>query len=590
MSSNTRSSNKITIETTTKITIETTTKITIGESTNTSDSEWRSLREMGLPAYSVSTNMKVKNTGRNNILKGRMVKGIRYYYLKNSSGKTSKFTIEELMATFDKPEIEIESETEEYVVDNKSKEIDETYEEIWKSLAFIGLSKYEVSNHQRVRNIQSCTILDGTNKCGRRRFNLVNDEGEHCNIMRYNLFMRAFRGLPIDDQTTDHINRNPLDDRPSNLRYATKREQSLNTKKSKKARKEVQQSKGGIVVATFIDVFEAIEAVNGSKTRMMNACCNKLSYKGYEWCYLDSIDLPSEIWKDGTERFPEFEYFLVSNLGRIRLKTRTTYGSFLEGYMVSALKRVDDGSVKRPKVHRVVHGVFSSSRRKDLQVNHKNGIKTDNRAENLEYSTPKQNSQHAHDTGLINIRKAVHQLTMKEEFIAEFESITKASKKTGTDIGGISKCCLGKQTHAKNYKWRYANPAERKKTIVKSSLSPINQEDSEGNIIRTFKSMKEAGSKLPISSDIIRQICHGKRSQYEGIYLNFVNSVHKYRENKTKVVIQMSLEGDFIAKFSSPSEVSEKLNFRKDAIYRACRLSLPYKGSLFRYISLDENE
>ena len=60
---------------------------------------------MGLPAYLVSTTMEVKN-GRNTILKGRKYKnGNHYYLLKTIDGKTVKFTIEDLMTIFDKPEM-----------------------------------------------------------------------------------------------------------------------------------------------------------------------------------------------------------------------------------------------------------------------------------------------------------------------------------------------------------------------------------------------------------------------------------------------------------------------------------------------------
>jgi hypothetical protein len=50
------------------------------------------------------------------------------------------------------------------------------------------------------------------------------------------------------------------------------------------------------------------------------------------------------------------------------------------------------------RVHRLVLQVFYGS--SEMQVNHKNGIKTDNRLANLEYCTAQHNIQHAVDMGL----------------------------------------------------------------------------------------------------------------------------------------------------------------------------------------------
>lgn len=139
-----------------------------------------------------------------------------------------------------------------------------------------------------------------------------------------------------------------------------------------------------------------------------------------------------EIWKDvkGYEGL-----YKVSNFGNFKniklLKERKIKGCFdKNGYVISTF--VKNKTKKTVKLHRLVASTFISNQLNKPQVNHINGIKDDNRVENLEWCTNSENQKHAHKIGLKQGKKGIlcnfYNKTGKENFKSRKILDTKTNK------------------------------------------------------------------------------------------------------------------------------------------------------------------
>lgn len=111
----------------------------------------------------------------------------------------------------------------------------------------------------------------------------------------------------------------------------------------------------------------------------------------------------NKIWKN----IDKFSSYAISNMGevkRIKSGKGTKPGLILKprknswGYLYVILRK--DNKDCSEVIHRLVLENFIGINPNKICPNHINGIKTDNRLENLEWTTPSENTKHAYNTGL----------------------------------------------------------------------------------------------------------------------------------------------------------------------------------------------
>lgn len=149
----------------------------------------------------------------------------------------------------------------------------------------------------------------------------------------------------------------------------------------------------------------------------------------------------------------------------LSVKTNTILKpGLVRGYHQVGLRK--DGKYHHLYVHRLLAVAFIANPDNKPFINHKNGIKTDNRIINLEWCTRSENNQHAWDTKL---------------------RITRSNYNNGKAI-------------------------------------KILQSDKNGAVIRIWNSYKEIKLAGNISSEYVRQAISGKRVGYKDSYWEIITA------------------------------------------------------------------
>ena len=236
--------------------------------------------------------------------------------------------------------------------------------------------------------------------------------------------------------------------------------------------------------------------------------------------------MKEEIWKSVVNFEESYE---VSNLGRFKRLSRYTNNKNGKNLLKERINNnnvikssnkyinvslCSEGICKTFLLHRLIMEAFTPNIENKPCVNHINGIKHDNRLENLEWCNYSENAIHAFKIGLSKSERKVLQYSIEGEFIKEWSSLKDIRSVFNMNINTLVKSCkheIGKYT-AHGYIWTYYNGED-----IKSNIS-INKVYSKVIIVTDlitnekieYLNSEHTAKALDVSKATISLILNGK--------------------------------------------------------------------------------
>lgn len=202
-----------------------------------------------------------------------------------------------------------------------------------------------------------------------------------------------------------------------------------------------------------------------------------------------------EIWKD-IKGFREL--YQVSNLGRIRRKDTLKVLKPLtisKGYKGVRLYKTTEKATTK-KIHRLVAEYFIDNPLDLPQVNHKDGNKSNNKVDNLEWCSNEYNMNHAIVNSLIKWGEERFNSKCTESSLLLLQDLINCgfTIKQLSIVYGINKNCMKEIVKGRTYKnlnlnLKYNNPPEKKfnhKIIDKDLYDKLNISLKDNTVLNTL--------------------------------------------------------------------------------------------------------
>lgn len=343
--------------------------------------------------------------------------------------------------------------------------VPEGVDEIWKTVVIDDVVwNYEVSNFGNIRITNTQKLRSLNNNTGYMVCTLFYNGKPHSKQV-HRLVAQAF--LPpcddLDKTVVNHKDYNKINNHVDNLEWVSISEnnkhahQNTNRKITKTA--IIRRNLDGSNPVTY-------EAVNYARKEFGPHVTTCLSGKakqayGYLWEY---VNPPSRLQprqnddEDSTEsvQIENHPDFILYKDGRVYNKKRK---QFLTPRKTGAYMSVVLNN-KHYCIHRLL-GIYFVEKPENFTekwiINHKDGDKTNNTVENLEWMSASENTQHAYNTGLRPNIRAIIQKDLNGNIIAEYSSAGQISKVIGKDVTSIilKKCKHPTNSIYGGFKWEF---------------------------------------------------------------------------------------------------------------------------------------